>query len=93
MLIYIAGLQSIPPDLIEAARIDGASAADIIFRIKLPMLSPVIMLVRLRRLTILPGITTCRTSGTLMTKWNGDTAAWAGSMIWRRKTRPALRHC
>ena len=44
MLIYIAGLQSIPPDLIEAARIDGASAADIIFRIKLPMLSPVIIM-------------------------------------------------
>ncbi len=44
MLIYIAGLQSIPPDLIEAARIDGASAEDIIFRIKLPMLSPVIIM-------------------------------------------------
>ena len=44
MLIYIAGLQSISPELIEAARIDGASNFAVIWRIKLPLLSPVIMM-------------------------------------------------
>lgn len=38
MIIYIAGLQSIPGDLIEAARIDGAGAFTILYKIKLPMI-------------------------------------------------------
>ena len=42
MMIYIAGLQSIPRDLIEAARIDGARPLQIIFFVKLPMLWPAI---------------------------------------------------
>ena len=40
MIIYIAGLQSIPESLTEAARIDGATGAQILFRIKLPMVMP-----------------------------------------------------
>ena len=44
MLIYIAGLQSISPELIEAAQIDGASGLSVILRIKLPLLSPVIVM-------------------------------------------------
>ena len=40
MIIYIAGLQSIPDDYIEAAKIDGASAAQILFRIKIPNVMP-----------------------------------------------------
>lgn len=40
MIIYIAGLQSIPDDYIEAARIDGASASQILFRIKIPNVMP-----------------------------------------------------
>ena len=50
MIIYIAGLQNVPPDLIEAARIDGASNSQIMFRIKIPMVMPVIVvaLVQLR---------------------------------------------
>ena len=40
MIIYIAGLQSIPEDYIEAARIDGASASQILFRIKIPNVMP-----------------------------------------------------
>ena len=40
MIIYIAGLQSIPEDYIEAARIDGASARQILFRIKIPNVMP-----------------------------------------------------
>jgi len=44
MLIYIAGLQSISPDLVEAAQIDGASSLGVILKIKLPLLSPVIVM-------------------------------------------------
>lgn len=44
MLIYIAGLQNIPGELIEAAEIDGASSWNIIRIIKLPMLAPVVFM-------------------------------------------------
>ena len=37
MIIYIAGLQNVPGDLIEAAQIDGANAWNTLWRIKLPM--------------------------------------------------------
>ncbi len=40
MIIYIAGLQSIPSDYIEAARIDGASSARILFNVKIPNVMP-----------------------------------------------------
>ena len=41
-VIYLAGLQSIPTDLYEAARVDGASWRQIFFRITLPLMRPVI---------------------------------------------------
>ena len=37
MIIYIAGLQSIPGDIIEAAEIDGAAKWDILWKIRVPM--------------------------------------------------------
>ncbi|MBR0374656.1 MAG: sugar ABC transporter permease [Mogibacterium sp.] len=40
MIIYIAGLQNVPDDLLEAAAIDGASKATTFFRVKLPMIMP-----------------------------------------------------
>lgn len=40
MVIYIAGLQSIPSDLIEAAEIDGASPLRTLFQVKIPMVMP-----------------------------------------------------
>ncbi|HCA20197.1 MAG TPA: ABC transporter permease [Treponema sp.] len=40
MVIYIAGLQNIPGDLIEAAAIDGASPMKTLFKIKIPMVMP-----------------------------------------------------
>ena len=40
ILFYIAGLQSIPNDLLEAAEIDGASKWQRFLRIKFPLLSP-----------------------------------------------------
>jgi multiple sugar transport system permease protein len=43
MLIYLAGLQSIPTELYEAAEIDGASGWRKVVNITLPMISPVIL--------------------------------------------------
>jgi sorbitol/mannitol transport system permease protein len=40
MLIILAGLQGQPPDIIEAARVDGASSRSIFFQITLPHLRP-----------------------------------------------------
>ena len=40
MIIYVAGLQSVPGDLIEAAKIDGANDREILFKIKIPMVMP-----------------------------------------------------
>jgi multiple sugar transport system permease protein len=45
MIIFLAGLQSIPEELYEAARIDGASIWRQLRSITLPMLSPVVLLV------------------------------------------------
>jgi len=40
MIIYIAGLQNVPQSLLEAAKIDGASSLQTMFRIKIPMVMP-----------------------------------------------------
>ena len=40
MIIYIAGLQSIPGDVIEAAQIDGASGPKRLFKVTIPMMMP-----------------------------------------------------
>ena len=38
MIIYIAGLQSVPESLMEAAKIDGATSFQTLIKVKLPML-------------------------------------------------------
>ena len=45
MVIFLAALQSIPADLYEAARLDGASLWQEFRRITLPMLRPTLLLV------------------------------------------------
>ena len=45
MIIYIAGLQAVPEDMLEAARIDGASGSQCLFRVIIP--------------NVMPAITTC----------------------------------
>ena len=40
MIIYIAGLQNVPTDLIEAAQIDGATSLQTLFKVKIPMVMP-----------------------------------------------------
>ena len=42
MLIYLAGLQSVPSDLYEAAKVDGANAVQRFFSVTIPMLAPAI---------------------------------------------------
>lgn len=44
MMIYIAGLQGVPKDLIEAAKIDGASRWQVIRFVKVPLIIPAIIL-------------------------------------------------
>jgi ABC-type sugar transport system permease subunit len=43
MLINLAGLQSVPTELYEAARIDGASAWKMFRRITIPLMSPILL--------------------------------------------------
>ena len=45
MIIYIAGLQSVSDDMIEAAKIDGANGWHILWNITIP--------------TVMPSITIC----------------------------------
>lgn len=40
MVIYIAGMQSLPDDVMEAASVDGASPRQILFRITIPLMMP-----------------------------------------------------
>lgn len=40
MIIYIAGLQNVPPELIEAAELDGATKWDVLRHVTIPMVMP-----------------------------------------------------
>ena len=40
MIIYIAGLQNVPTELIEAAKIDGATPWQTLIKVKIPMVMP-----------------------------------------------------
>ena len=44
MVIFLAALQGVPEELLEAASIDGANGLQRFFRITIPMISPVIFL-------------------------------------------------
>jgi len=50
MTIFLAGLQRVPPELYEAARIDGANGVHCFFKITLPSISPTIYFVTLMSL-------------------------------------------
>ncbi|MGH2515672.1 MAG: carbohydrate ABC transporter permease, partial [Ktedonobacterales bacterium] len=45
MVILSAALKSIPADVLEAARVDGASELAIFFRVTVPMITPTIVVV------------------------------------------------
>jgi raffinose/stachyose/melibiose transport system permease protein len=44
-MLFLAGLLTIPSELLEAAHIDGASTWDVFWRVKLPLIRPVIGIV------------------------------------------------
>ena len=49
-IIVIAGLQALPGEVLEAARIDGANWWQMIFLVKLPMISSILVIALLMRL-------------------------------------------
>ncbi|HEY8338269.1 MAG TPA: sugar ABC transporter permease, partial [Egibacteraceae bacterium] len=51
MIIWLAGLQTIPEEVYEAGRVDGASAWQRFTRITLPLLRPAILVAMLFRTT------------------------------------------
>lgn len=51
MIIYIAGIQNIPGDLIEAAKIDGATPRQILKNVTIPMVMPSITICTFLTLT------------------------------------------
>ena len=51
MLIYITGLNTVPGDVLEAANIDGATALQTLFQIKIPMIAPTITICTFLTLT------------------------------------------
>lgn len=65
-LVLFAGLQNIPGDVIEAARIDGARAPTILFRIIIPLLRPVIAVA-----LIIRGIDAARAFDVILIQTNG----------------------
>ncbi len=51
MIIYIAGFQSVPADLYEAARIDGAGKRQVLTKVTIPMMMPSITICTFLTLT------------------------------------------
>lgn len=51
MIIYIAGFQSVPNDLYEAAKIDGANRRQILTKVTIPMMAPSITICTFLTLT------------------------------------------
>ena len=51
MIIYIAGLQAVPEDMLEAAKIDGASAWQTLFKVTIPNVMPSITICTFLSLT------------------------------------------
>lgn len=56
MMLYLAGIQSIPPELEEAAMIDGASKLVAMIKVKIPLLKPYIWFCTLTSLISAVGV-------------------------------------
>ncbi|MGO1258286.1 MAG: carbohydrate ABC transporter permease [Brachybacterium sp.] len=57
VIFFLVGLSTIPRELLESARVDGARELGVIFRIQLPLLIPMIVLVLVLRLRVLEAST------------------------------------
>ncbi len=51
MIIYIAGIQNIPSELLDAAAVDGANPSQVLLRIKLPLVMPAVTICTFLTLT------------------------------------------
>jgi multiple sugar transport system permease protein len=82
-LVLFAGLQNIPGDVMEAARLDGANARQQLFRIILPLLRPVIAVALIVR-----GIDAARAFDTIVIQTNGgpESASTTLSLLIYRTT-------
>jgi len=53
MMLFLVGLSNIPNELLEAARVDGASEWQVLARIQLPLLIPIFFIILVLRLQVL----------------------------------------
>ncbi|TCC24380.1 carbohydrate ABC transporter permease [Kribbella sindirgiensis] len=84
-LVLFAGLQNVPGDVIEAARIDGVRFPTLLFRIILPLLRPVIAVALIVR-----GIDAARAFDIILIQTNGgpqDSTTTLSLLIYRTMTR------
>ncbi|MEV0283704.1 MULTISPECIES: sugar ABC transporter permease [unclassified Kribbella] len=84
-LVLFAGLQNIPGDVIEAARIDGVRYPTLLFRIILPLLRPVIAVALIVR-----GIDAARAFDIILIQTNGgpqESTTTLSLLIYRTMTR------
>ncbi|GAA1585026.1 sugar ABC transporter permease [Kribbella hippodromi] len=84
-LVLFAGLQNVPGEVIEAARIDGVRFPTLLFRIILPLLRPVIAVALIVR-----GIDAARAFDIILIQTNGgpqDSTTTLSLLIYRTMTR------
>ena len=84
-LVLFAGLQNVPGDIIEAARIDGARFPTLLFRIIIPLLRPVIAVALIVR-----GIDAARAFDIILIQTNGgpqESTTTLSLLIYRTMTR------
>jgi len=84
-LVLFAGLQNIPGDVIEAARIDGARFPTLLFRVIIPLLRPVIAVALIVR-----GIDAARAFDIILIQTNGgpqESTTTLSLLIYRTMTR------
>jgi multiple sugar transport system permease protein len=75
-ILFLAGLQDVPTELVDAAQIDGASRLQTIWHVILPILRPVISMV-----LTLQAISTLRIFSQVMVMTNGGPAGSSSSVI------------
>jgi len=76
MLILLAGLQSVPLEPLEAARVDGANPLQVFWHVVLPWLKPLIVIVLLFRI-----IFAVRTFDVVYGLWQGSGPVKAGMVL------------
>ena len=77
ILIFLAGLQSIPASMFEASRIEGATAWEAFWKITFPMISPIILVN-----IVYTVVDTFTNSGNKMMKLIEDTAFSKSADLW-----------